>query len=1371
MKTTFLMIISSVCLGTITQAQVGMHVAKPSTRGHTVEAIRESGERGGLLLTVGTNFTATYNQQMGEAMELWNAHRWDEAVRAFRSIRQNHSQSPWAVEAEMHEACYAKFNGQFDEAEARFLSLLKKHPRNEDLRRKVLHYLPDLYARTGRMGTALDILHRLGEGTMNWQERQFLENYSRIYSRALLVEDENRRCGTKALALALASQNQRNEPLRSVSMPQVYQQYGWAKEKAPEDTGFSMQELARKSGGKPMEISLEELKRRAQAGQPLLVYLKPPQAPGAYEVFEKKAPTTGQRKGKAKGPASDKPPTGHFVVVERVSENVVDLLDPEAGRVRWELSHFMYRWSGKVVAMPGQELQGRVMSEQEAGYMRGGCCGSPPPAPVPPPLPGNTCPTGGSGGCPACTAGGPGSMGSHGAMSGGAVVSQSGGGLPGFAATAQAAPVYSIDLAAANLTLRDSPIWYPPALGPTLAIQLVYNRVETERMAAYSNVNYYPFGSKWTFNYASYLTESPESNVWIIRPGGWVEQFAPTNDTYEPFDIWNLNQLYTSNGFFVLELHGSGEKWFYRTNTDLGQRLERIEDRYGQGITFQYGGGTNNWQLTNLVDAIHRQFSLKYNGDGRVTNITDSLGRKASFQYSTNGVLSSLTDMGGLITTINYNVALWPSNVTYPNGQTWNYYYPKLYTNNNVWEYDAFLMDIRDPLNQAHEYYYHARDATGPMAVKDRAGNNWFYEREELNGEAEGNVISAQNVGGVASNATPGFAWQRSIYDLDLHLVMMAKAQEKGVENDRWDWNVASVLVSNIYDGRHNVISSTTLTNTSGDSNFVAVSATTNQYDAKDNLVWTRNGSGQETLFQYDGQDHLTAITNALGRITRLAYSSQGLLTNLLDSAGRSHARFYNTNGWETESLAPDGLRVTKGHDAIGRLTSVTNHATDYVLRYTYDNLDRVTGILYMDGTSNHSHYGCCGVEWSRDRAGRTTQFSHDELGRMTQVVDPLSRITGFRYNGADQITNLMTYVGGQVRVKKFEHLSTNGFSRLSRVVTPLGKTTDYGYTFGGQLATKVDGNGLTNTFYNNTLGQLTSVKASNQTVLTLQYDGAGPVTNITSEYSAIAYQYDALNRATSVVTTLENIPGFATVKYRIDYQLDVSGNLTNRTITGLQGFTDQWSTEYGYDVMNRMTNVAQNFGGQSMAAYGYDAAGRLQWKLYGNGDKEWREYDSEGKLLHLSVSNSTSQVFKYDYGYNVTGNILAITNGSQITRYQYDAVNQLTNETVVGVETNAWQYDEAGNWIKSPGQPYRCYNADNEIICTSDSSTNSIKIRGQVVPGPRSNKWYHTTAEYRGVTALANTNTGIFELQYVPLTAGTNNLTVTVTDVSGNVT
>jgi len=47
------------------------------------------------------------------------------------------------------------------------------------------------------------------------------------------------------------------------------------------------------------------------------------------------------------------------------------------------------------------------------------------------------------------------------------------------------------------------------------------------------------------------------------------------------------------------------------------------------------------------------------------------------------------------------------------------------------------------------------------------------------------------------------------------------------------------------------------------------------------------------------------------------------------------------------------------------------------------------------------------------------------------------------------------------------------------------------------------------------------------------------------------------LNRfQTNAVCLLTNIPGFSTVRYKIDYTFDPVGNLTNRVITGLQGMT-----------------------------------------------------------------------------------------------------------------------------------------------------------------------------------------------------------------------
>ena len=188
---------------------VGTRVAPPSERGYRVEAIRESGERGGLLLTVGTNFTAGYNREMGDAMELWNAHHWQEARAAFHSIWTSHPESPWAAEAQLHEACFCKYNALYDEAEAQFVALLQTYPDHLAIRSKVLHYLPHLYAQTGRLQTALDALAEMKKLPLTWQERQHVENYERIFTRAQAKDAQDRLCGTKALALALAAQNEK----------------------------------------------------------------------------------------------------------------------------------------------------------------------------------------------------------------------------------------------------------------------------------------------------------------------------------------------------------------------------------------------------------------------------------------------------------------------------------------------------------------------------------------------------------------------------------------------------------------------------------------------------------------------------------------------------------------------------------------------------------------------------------------------------------------------------------------------------------------------------------------------------------------------------------------------------------------------------------------------------------------------------------------------------------------------------------------------------------------------------------------------------------------------------------------------------------
>ncbi len=58
----------------------------------------------------------------------------------------------------------------------------------------------------------------------------------------------------------------------------------------------------------------------------------------------------------------------------------------------------------------------------------------------------------------------------------------------------------------------------------------------------------------------------------------------------------------------------------------------------------------------------------------------------------------------------------------------------------------------------------------------------------------------------------------------------------------------------------------------------------------------------------------------------------------------------------------------------------------------------------------------------------------------------------------------------------------------------------------------------------------------------------------------------------------------------------------------------------------------------------------------------------------------------------------------------------------------------------------------------------------GYVEPGTASNKWYASTATSRGVNGAVSQTNGTFSIPGVPVTGGANALTVTVTDVSGNI-
>jgi RHS repeat-associated protein len=925
-------------------------------------------------------------------------------------------------------------------------------------------------------------------------------------------------------------------------------------------------------------------------------------------------------------------------------------------------------------------------------------------------------------------------------------------------------------MASANFELKDMPMWSEPGKGPTMNLRLFYNRIATQRMATNAGANYYAFGDKWSFNFFSHLTETPNSGVDIVLPGGKVQRF---DTNYVPVDIWNRNTLAKTNGFFVLEFYNSGNKWYYNTNTSAEQHLEKIEDKYGDAVTLQYDNSSG--RLTNIVDALNHSFRLTYNGSGYVTNVVDSFGRNARFAYQGSDLVS-LTDMGALTTTIQYNTNHWPTNIIYPSGQSWRVFFQQGAYGYN----EPFRMIVTDPLGQTNEYFYQSFDYMGPITQRDKVGNNWLFASKSIGGSGGDGSAQRTYYDVVNAQASPysgtGDQWTHREFDTDGNPIRVALANTPyqtsiGFNDNEGNW-VEDVLTTNLFDGRHNLLSSTLLTNDG--SSLQLVGTWTNWFDARDNRLGSMNPLNQTTRYAYDTNNQLLAVTNALNQVTRMAYDAKGNLTNLIDALNRNNRWTYDASGRNFEMFHADGLRISKGYDAMGRLGSVTNHGSGLYLSYDYDELNRMRNVLFPDGTSNHFEYSCCGLDFTRDRLNRITTYSRDAIGRTISVTDPAGHGTGFGYNGADQITRLTTTVGGDTRVKRFDYISTNGASRLTKVTTPMGKLIRYDYTFRGGLAWRQDGNGRVTKFQYDPLARLVSVTDSNDVELVgMSYDVMGNVTRVASTNSVFEYRYDALNRATNAVCLLTNLPGFAAVKYQIDYAFDPVGNVTNRLITGLQGMSGTITTRYQYDVMNRLTNVVQltNNATTASAWYQYDAAGRLFKKGYGNGDVASHGYDMEGRLLSLGITNSTTLVTSYAYQLDAGGNILAITNnGTNITLYKYDAAGQLTNE-ISGTVTNSWQYDEAGNWLNADSGSRWVYDRDNELMGrTPTTATNTLlTVTGMVTNGYNSNKWYHSTAECRGVSALVSPVDGTFSLPGVPIYPGTNALLVTVTDVSGN--
>lgn len=317
----------------------------------TAVRIRAGGQFGGpLSLAFPVSQECETDPQYGfrafaQIMNLWNAHRYDEAEAGFKGFLKAYPGSPWALEAHLHLGCKAHYQGRYTEAEQVFRQILTQtagdpYSGARELHGKALTRLSNVAIAQGNLSQAKTWLKDLRFHGPTWRERVYAAHWIQRVSFLAKHPFRVNRCGVRALRALLKKKGV--TPRSNLPTPL-------------DPRGFHIGELVRMAEQEgmcllPQVISPEDL---ASLACPLILYL-PPGTDGS---------------------------AGHFWLMESVQQDTFTLHDPHTGR-RFEqtLESLCTQWKGVILReQDALESPMHVLGEREASSSFGGCCGIPAP--------------------------------------------------------------------------------------------------------------------------------------------------------------------------------------------------------------------------------------------------------------------------------------------------------------------------------------------------------------------------------------------------------------------------------------------------------------------------------------------------------------------------------------------------------------------------------------------------------------------------------------------------------------------------------------------------------------------------------------------------------------------------------------------------------------------------------------------------------------------------------------------------------------------------------------------------------------------------------------------------------------------------------
>ena len=676
-------------------------------------------------------------------------------------------------------------------------------------------------------------------------------------------------------------------------------------------------------------------------------------------------------------------------------------------------------------------------------------------------------------------------------------------------------------------------------------------------------------------------------------------------------------------------------------------RPEKLRQPDGSEISIQYDNRGNIIRLTDpmgnssrfVYDHLNRVVEttdgngnvtrFAYDVCGNLTKVRNAAGREKTYEYNENGKVTKITDFDGSCESREYNVLNRPSRITDKQGRE------TLLTYDAMWN----LARITEADGSRTTYLYDENNRLGRIRNANGDAVRYTYD-------ANGNRTGVEDEEGNKTLFT---------YDAVGRLVSVTEADGSCIS---YKYN-AEGGVTEVTDALGNRV--------------------TMEYDAAGQLIKETNQAGESRSYTYTGLGNVESVTDEAGLVTRYVYEPGGQLS---------------------ETIYPDGSKESYTYDANGNRTTLTDRR-GYCTTYIYDCLDRMIEMRGSDGAGMFYEYDCMGnVTAITDAQGNRTTYEYSLTGQLTKVTDALGNRTEYQYDTKDQLVEIRQYgepagedKTGDCRITKYER---NLMGRITKVTDPLGQSESYTYNKRGELVEKLDKEGYLTRYGYTVKGDVSHIRYADGREVRFSYNPLRQLQEIEDWLGITRVENDAMGRAVKVTGPDGK---------EVSYTYDKAGRRSSII------YPDGTTVSYAYDALGRLQSLTQ--GGKTIR-YGYDETGYLNRKTYPNGMETAYSYTEKGQIESLIHSDAAGILDQYAYTYDIMGNKTGIqkerrglAEESGRYAYAYDALGRLERVSKDGRELRSYTYDAFGNRTGVTGESgvtRYAYNALNQLVSKTDA-------------------------------------------------------------------